>query len=484
MLFLGDCLTMTSPDHAGAVAVDGERIVAVGSAAELAARFPGMRRVRVERVTPGVHDAHAHPLFWGQALAELDCSGLTDPRDVAARVAARARELPEGAWIRGRGLLFDAYPTGPLLDEAAPRNPVLLDSRDIHSAWANAAALRLAGIGRDTLNPEGGAILRAADGAPTGYLLERAADLVRRVLPPPARADLERGLADLAGRGYTAVHAMAYAGFDDVEWLEALAASHTLPLRVWCAVPAGRFRSVAPGWRGEDLEVAAVKMFVDGALGSRTAWMKRPYADGSLGIPLDSREALLGEGLAALEAGYTLAIHAIGTRATAEVLDIVTELAPRAQRRIRIEHLQHLDDDDAARLAGLPAAASMQPVHLPGDAELVRRHLPGREREAFRFRDVVAAGIPLAFGSDAPVARPDVAAGIRAAMAHALDPDQSLTPAEALHAFTRGAALAAGWEGYGVLAPGARADLGLWEHDRLVGRVFRGRLEWLGPGSR
>lgn len=479
MLLLGECLTMAAPDRVGAVLVYGERIADLGSAEELCARYPGEPRVRVERITPGVHDAHAHPLLWGQSLGELDLAGVTDPREVAARVAQRSGELPPGRWIRGRGFLFDTYPAERLLDDAAPRNPVLVESRDIHSAWVNAAALRVAEITAVTSDPVGGVILRDTTGEPSGYLLESAAQLVAKVVPPPAKGDLERGLADLAGRGYTAIHAMAYPGPDDLEWLEELARAEALPLRVWKAVAKEKWQNTEPGWRGDDLEVAAVKLFADGALGSRTAWMFEPYAGGGCGMPLDDGAALLQEGRAALGEGFTLAIHAIGTRAVAEVAAVIRELSQDAHRRMRIEHVQHVRDDELTALAGLPVALSMQPVHLLGDAELIRRHLPGREAEAFRFRDLWRLGLPIAFGSDAPVAKPDIADSLRVATQHPLSPRQSLTREEALFAFTRGAALAAGWVYYGVLAVKARADLALWEGDRLVGRVWRGRVEWL-----
>jgi predicted amidohydrolase YtcJ len=234
---------------------------------------------------------------------------------------------------------------------------------------------------------------------------------------------------------------------------------------------------VTPGWRGEELEVAAVKLFADGALGSYTAWMYEPYPDGSHGFPLDDREVMVEEGKAALAAGYTLAIHAIGTRAVAEVLDAAYELAPLARRRLRIEHVQHVRTPEVQAIGELPLGLSLQPIHLRSDADLVRRRLPGQEREAFRLRDLWGTGVPLAFGSDAPVAPPDLAGGLLAATDHPLSPLQSVDEEQALHAFTRGAALVAGWNDYGVLAPGARADLGLWEDGRLVGRVFRGELD-------
>ncbi len=477
MLVVGDCMTMTGAGRAEAVAVEGERIAAVGDLASLGARFPGARRVRVETVTPGVHEAHAHPVLLGQAMEALDLGGLSDPRQVADAVARRAETTPPGDWIRGHGYLFDHYPDSRRLDEAAPGRPVFLESRDLHSGWASRAALVRAGITASTPDPAGGEIVRHESGAPSGYLLERAASLLAPVLPQPEPADLVRGLEHLAARGYTAVHAMAYGDERHVEWAEKMAGE--LPLRVWWAVPAGRWRETFPGWRSDDLEVAAVKMFVDGSLGSRTAWMAEPYADGTVGRPVEDVAWIERQGRAALDAGYTLAIHCIGSRAVSAVLDVASRLVERTGRRIRLEHAQHVRTADLPRLAVLPVAVSMQPSHLPGDVDFIRRLLPGREHEAFRFRDLVDTGVPVAFGSDAPVVPPDLESGIAVAVAHPLAPSQSLRWEEAVAAHTRGAALAAGWDESGVIVPGAPADLGLWEGRRLAGRVFRGRLQWL-----
>lgn len=484
MLLIGQCLTMTGRGTATAVVVEGPRLGEVGEVEDLAARYPGLRRVRVDVVTPGVHDAHLHPLTWGKSLAELSLANLCDPRGVAERVAARAAALPPGSWVTGTGYLFDHYPTAELLDQAAPHHPVFLRSRDLHAAWANGAALAAAGVSAATPDPPGGVILRSPDGSPTGYLLETAVALVAKALPPPSPADLARGLADLASRGYTAVHAMAYEGTEALSWVEGLAARGELPLRVWWALGRGEWRGVTPGWRGEELEVAAVKLFADGALGSRTAWMEEPYPDGSYGLPLTPLAELEVEGEAAVRAGFGLAVHAIGTRAVHGLVAMLNRIKPLTTRPLRIEHAQHVAGRDLAPFAHCGAVASMQPVHLEEDVDLIRRLQAGREEEAFRFRDLVARGVTLAFGSDAPVAPPDLAAGLRCATDHPLCPSQSLSWAEAVTAFTRGGAAAAGWEDCGVLHPGARADLALWEAGKLVGRVWRGEVEWVTSSPR
>ncbi len=474
MLLYGRVETMTEAQVVEAAYLEGDRIADMGSLQDLSARYPGAKKQFFEQITPGLHEAHAHPQMWGQQLDSLDLEGLTDPQAAAQKVAERARTLPPGGWIRGGGYLFRAYPTRELLDAVAPHHPVFLQSRDRHSAWVNTKALEQAGITAQTPDPPGGVLVRDAQGQPTGYLLEAAQELVQQVMPKPGLAELERGLYDLARRGYTAVHHMGWCHFS---LAEQLAASSQLPVRLWWALDRDHWREAQPGWRGDSLEIAAVKFFADGALGSRTAWMIEPYPDGSHGLALDALELILSEGRAALEAGLGLVVHAIGTRAVQGVLEVFHQLQPVSRRIFRLEHAQHVRDAELARLAGLNLALSMQPMHLLGDADLVRFHLKGHEKEAFRLRDLWNTGLPLAFGSDAPVMKPLFEQNLRAATQHPFNPRQNLSPGEVLWAHTRGAALAAGWPQHGQVRPEAPADLTLWENGRPVGRVFRGELE-------
>lgn len=466
-------MTQEQP-QAEAVYIEGGQIGDVGSLEDLAARYPKAKKLRFEQITPGLHDAHTHPQLWGVQLDQLDLIGLNTPQQVVDAVAQKVRQTPKGAWLRGAGFLFDAYPDKSLLDAVAPEHPLFLLSRDFHSSWANSKALELAGIGPNTPDPEGGHIVRDASGNPTGYLLERANNLVQAVLPSPSIEDLDRGLRDLAQRGYTATHHM---GWSPREQAEQLARENRLAVRLWWAMDQGKWQGVAPGWRGDSLELASVKFFVDGALGSRTAWMVEPYPDGSHGMTLDSLEQIRAEGRAALEAGYGMVTHAIGSRANQEIIQIYSELAPLAKRPLRIEHVQHLRDADLARLEGLPIALSMQPMHALDDARMTRLQQPGREREAFRLRELWNTGLPMSFGSDAPVTKPIFEDNLGASLHHPLNPAQSLTLEETLWAHTRGAALAAGWNNQGHIRPGSWADLTLWESGKAIGRVFKGELE-------
>jgi hypothetical protein len=478
MLLIGETLTMTEPKWAKAVYLVGNKIADVGSAEDLQARYPGVKRQWVERITPGLHDAHTHPAQWGQSLRALKLFGLTTPKAVADAVAQQSRALSPESWILGTGYVFDHYPTSELLDAVAPHNPVLLSSRDHHSSWANGAALKAAGITSATPDPPSGVIVRDAEGEPTGYLLEAATNLVEAHAPQLSIHDLKAGLTDLARRGYTATHHMGWA---PLEWAELLARDNTLPVRLWWALDRGKWQGIKPGWRGDSLNVMAVKFFADGALGSRTAWMVEPYPDGSHGMQLDTIEEIRAEGQAALKAGFGLVIHAIGTRANAEIIGLFAELVPQAGRvaeyPFRLEHVQHLRDSDLSRLKGLPVALSVQPIHAVDDAALVAQHLPGHAHEALRLRDLWNTGLPLAFGSDAPVALPDVVVGIGGAVRHPINLAQSISEEQALWAFTRGAAIAAGWPQHGLVKPGSPADLTLWEGGKPIGRVFGGVLE-------
>ena len=475
---------MTEVGEVEAVYFEGPQIADVGSLEDLSARYPRAKRTSFEQITPGLHDAHTHPLWWGEQLKMLDLSGLSDPKAVAEVVAKKAREIPAGSWIRGAGYLFDIYPTRDLLDAAAPDHPVFLQSRDLHSGWVNTGALRAAHLTRDAPDPADGAFVRGSDGELTGYLLEGAQDSIHALVPKPGLAELEAGLRDLARRGYTATHHM---GWCELGLAERLAKEDRLPVRLWWALDKDSWRGVEPGWRGDCLEVAAVKFFADGALGSRTAWMMEPYPDGSFGMGLDRSEFIRSEGEEVLKAGLGIAVHAIGTAAVRGVLGVFSELAklPLPWRRragvggtfLRMEHVQHVRDEELPKFKGLPVALSMQPMHALLDATLVDHHQPGKRYQAFRLRDLWNTGLPMAFGSDAPVAKPEILDNLQAATHNPLLEGQSLTLQETLWAHTRGAALAAGWPQHGLIQPEAPADLTLWEAGKPVGRGFRGELE-------
>ncbi|UQN07592.1 amidohydrolase [Deinococcus sp. QL22] len=488
-LLLARTLTLDpAQPHAGAVLVGGGRVLAVGTAEEVQALAPRAERHdhRDLLLTPGLADAHIHLVGYGFSLSQVGLHGARSVSEVLARVAQRAMNTPHGTWIRGGGFLMNElglneYPSAAMLDEVSPHHPVLLYSRDLHSAWANSLALRLAGISDTTPDPEGGKIVR-----PLGTLLESATDLVAGVIPAPSEAQYlaaaRAGANDLASRGYVSAHTMAFESSEAPRALQTLASRGELPLRVWASLPHERLHlarelglALNPGglfqWGG-------VKFFADGALGSRTAWLHAPgFADGSgTGIPLDSPELIRELGAQAIALGLTPVTHAIGDRANTEVLDAYDSLREAAKARgirLRIEHAQHLRPADIPRFAGL--TASVQPMHLQGDGSMIRQLLPHLEQGTYAFRALRDAGAVLAFGSDAPVTPPDYRANFAAAISRVDDeggrvaPQEALTELEVLHAHTRGPALAAGWEDEGIIRPGARAAFTLW--DRLGGNA-------------
>lgn len=463
--------------RAEAVLVRGERIEAVGSREELQARAPGakLHDRRDELLTPGLCDAHIHLVQYGKSLGEVDVRGLRSVAEVIERVRERAQATPPGEWIVGSGYLHSELGAPELLatdlDAATTAHPVFLYSRDVHSGWVNGEALRRAGIGEHTPDPEGGRVVR-----PYGLLLEHAMGLATRHFPQAGEADYRRwalaGARDLHARGYASAHTMAFEAPGSLEAVRALAESGELPLRIWAALPHERLSEAELPASNPRFTLGGVKFFADGALGSRTAWLHGVYADGSgSGMGLDSPALILERGRQAIERGLTPVTHAIGDRAITEVLDVYDTLRPEAEARgirLRIEHVQHPRPEDLPRLRGL--TASIQPMHLLADAPMIRALLPGLENSSYPLRSLLDHGALLVLGSDAPVTPPSVQDNFRAACTRldergdALGLAEAMDPQEFLAAHTLGPALAAGWDDEGRIAPGYRAALTLWEH--------------------
>ena len=477
-----------------ALARDG-RWVKVGSRAgcEREARR-GVRRLEAPCAVPGLHDAHGHPYLLGRALEDLDLREARSEADCAARVAARARETPAGAWIRGRGWDQNRWPGGAFpgrasLDAAAPSHPVVLMRVDGHAAWVNAAALAAAGIGPGAPDLPGGRILRDARGA-AAVLVDAAFDAVLRASPPPAAAELDRTLA----AGLAAAARAGLAEVDDagctpdlLASYRRLAAARALPLRVYAMVDgqapleelAARLAARGPREQGR-LTVRAVKLFADGALGSRGAALLAPYDDdpATSGLLLLSQGELRERLRRIAAAGLQPAVHAIGDRACREVLEAYAALgAELTGLRPRVEHLQILAPEDRALLRRAGAIASMQPAHATSDGAWAQARL-GRARAegAYAWRWALEAAAGLALGSDFPVEAPDPLAGLHAAEARVprgarepWTPAQRLGRREALAGYTTGAAFAAFAEARrGRVQEGMDADLTLLGEDLLA----------------
>ncbi len=483
-------------EPAQALAVTGSQIDAIGSAAEvMALRGPGTEVIDLEGrcLLPGFHDSHVHLTQHGFELSQLRLDEVGTLEEAVDLVAERVDSMAPGRWLLGAGFSLQRWGVDSLhrrdLDRVSSHHPVLLRSQDHHGAWANTAALKAAAVGSHTPDPPHGTIVRDADGTPTGMLLERAFEPLRNAAPKPdrsaIRAALVRAATHLGSLGVTTVHHMAFEPVD--QWRElALAASDSdYPLRVWACVPHEDIEhaaavGLATGQGGANFAVGGAKFFADGALGSRTAWMLDPYLDrGGLGVAVDGPDTLSERVPKAIAAGLVPVVHAIGdaaVRAVVDALEAQQSVWRSLGMRPRIEHAQHVHPDDVGRLGSMGLIASMQPIHLTFDATSIRAGLSDRLERAYPMRSLKAAGATLVFGSDTPVADPDVFVGLRAACRRLgrdgppLTSDESLGPDEALAAYTRDAAYAIGRERRsGQLRPGYDADLVLLSHDPVDG---------------
>lgn len=473
---------------ADALLAEHGRIVALGRAEDLRARAPHARVVSAAggTLTPGLTDAHLHLVPWARGRRQPDLHDAPTRAEALERVRVALAALPPGdAPLVGRGwddAAWEAPPEIGLLDALAPTRPVLLHRRDFHTLWVNRAALRAAGVTRDTPDPEGGRFERDAAGEPNGLVRENAVARFAALEDSSApRVDDE--LLDAAA---TALHAQGITGVHDyqrnvVDWerMRALAGRHRL--RVLQQVGPEQVRDHARlGIRplgGDDwFRTGSLKLFADGTLGSRTAWMLAPFDDApGTGMALLSPRELDEAFELATSAGFSVTVHAIGdgaVRATLDACERHREALARCVLPVRIEHVQLLHDDDLPRLVALGVAASMQPQHAVSDAPVARRAWGARCRMAYPLRTLRDAGVTLAFGSDAPVEPPCAALGLAAAVARIgcdglpFEPGQSITLDDALRAYTSGAAALAGFAfGHGTLQPGEPADLVAWDRD-------------------
>ncbi|MDT0575678.1 amidohydrolase family protein [Croceicoccus sp. F390] len=437
---------------------------------------------------PGFVDAHLHVSDIGFAALTLDLSDTRSLAEARQRIALYAEQNPERAWIIGRGWNQEAwglgqFPTAAQLDDLVTDRPVWLQRVDGHAGWANSAALVAAGIDVTTADPAGGRIERIGTSRqPAGVLVDNAMALIDAALPPVRAKDrdlaLEKAQQILLARGITAVADM---GTTLNGWQSYRRAGDLgrLQLRIvgYAAGTVDMEAIAGPGptpWLyGDRLRLAGVKLYMDGALGSRGAWLKQPYADAATqtGLPLLSGTQMRNlMSRAALE-GFQVAVHAIGDAANSEVLDAIAELNETytGDRRWRIEHAQIVDPGDIARFAQLGTVASMQPQHQTSDWQMAQARLgPDRLTGAYAWAAMEDAGVPLAFGSDAPVEQPDVFAGLAAAISR-MDAtgqpaggwlaEQRIVLSTALAAYTSGAAWAQQAEGrFGSLREGEWAD--------------------------
>ena len=484
----------------GLVVNDGriERVLERAEIGPLISAGGTVRQLPGALAVPGLVDAHGHVTsyaVWQQRASLLGARSLDETLD---RVRAFAAEHPDDAWVLGRGWDQNdwpgrAWPDAERLEQAVPGRPAAMTRVDGHALWVNRSALAAAGITAATPDPSGGRIHRDAAGRPTGVLIDRAMELVENVIPAPSARAVEQALADAAQQlvalGLTGVHDMdADAPGYGSGWnrMRALAKQGNFPLRISAFASLGSplHREILDGGPIEDgrLRAIGVKLYMDGALGSRGARLSAPYTDEpkSSGLWLTELTEVGAQARQATDAGLETAIHAIGDagiRAALEVARLTrTTATNRGPQRFRIEHAQIVDLSDVPRFKELGVIASMQPTHATSDMPWAEDRVgPERIRGAYAWRAFLAAGVPLAFGSDFPIESPDPRLGLYAAVTRqdrsgmppgGWLPEQRLTLAEALAAFSAGAAYAAGQENeLGMLAPGYWADLTIFEDD-------------------
>jgi len=480
---------------ADAMAISGDRIVSVGSSAEVRKQVTPATRVidaRGMMVVPGFIDSHVHFLDGGFGLASVHLRDAKTPGEFVRRIGEYAKTLPAGAWITNGDWDHEQWggelPRRDWIDSVTPNNPVWVSRLDGHMSLANSATLRAAGITKATPEVAGGTIIRDARGEPTGILKDNAMSLVNRVQPDPSPAEEDRALDAamryVAGNGVTSVTHMG--SWSDLAVFERAHAAGRLRTRIYAAVPLATWErlrdTVKARGRGDEwLKIGALKGFVDGSLGSHTAAMLAPFTDApnDTGLFVTTPEHLYAWTSGADKAGLHVIVHAIGDRAIRTQLDIAERVeredGPR-DRRFRIEHAQHIAPSDLPRFAALDVIASMQPYHAIDDgrwAEKVIGHERGKT--TYAFRSLLDDHTRLAFGSDWAVAPATPIEGIYAATTRrTLDgahpngwfPEQKITVEEALRAYTSGGAYASYDEhDKGTLERGKLADFVMIDRD-------------------
>lgn len=493
-----------------AIAMRNGRVLQTGTSGDLLGAYPRARRMdgNGRTLLPGLIDAHAHVMGLGDARLSVNVMGIRSLDATLEELARYARQYPDLTWIRGRGwnqVLWpeNRFPTAGELDKAVSDRPVWLARVDGHAGWANSRAMQLAGITRDTADPEGGAIIRDEHGEPTGVLIDRAMDLVRNHIPPPGpeerRLALKEALEEIRSMGITGVHD-AGVGVRDFEIMREFADEGRLTTRIYAMIGGtgadfdtftGRMDAPVSGYADDRLFLQSVKIYSDGALGSRGAALLEEYSDdpGNMGLLLYPEEELLSMVEKAVSHGFQVGAHAIGDRANRVMLDVFEEMYARAgsgnlaiserearELRHRIEHAQVVHPEDIPRFRELDIIAAIQPVHATSDMNMAEDRLgPDRMAGAYAWRTFLDEGVRIAAGSDFPVELSNPFHGLHSAVTRqdgdgrpegGWYPQQKLTREKALHAFTLGAAYAAHMDHItGSLEPGKWADFIIIDRD-------------------
>lgn len=510
---------------AQAVAVLGDRIIAVGSNADVdVLRGHDTRMIDAggKLLLPGFNDAHVHFVSGGLQLESVQLNDVTSKEEFVRRIAEQAKKTPKGEWIQGGD--WDetkwsppSLPTKELIDPVTPNNPVFVSRYDGHSALANLTALRLAGITSQTADPPGGVIVRDAQGNPTGDLKDAATALVFKVIPPLSHEQrlraVRRALAYAASVGVTSVQNMD-PDYADIAAYAELLENGELTARIYAAPLIDQVDDqvkigIRHAFGGSFLRIGALKAFADGSLGSRTAYFFEPFSDepgnhGLLGEEMQPLSLMHDRMMKADAAGLQLCTHAIGDQAISIVLDLYADIVKahgEMDRRLRIEHAQHMAAKDFDRFARLGVIASVQPYHAIDDGRWAEGYI-GHDRASrtYAFRTFLNHGVHLAFGTDWDVAPLNPLLTVYAAVTRAtLDgknptgwfPEQKLTVAEAVEAYTMGSAYAEFQENVkGSIVPGKLADMVMLSDDifsidpakirevKVVKTIVGGKVVW------
>jgi predicted amidohydrolase YtcJ len=473
---------------------DDGRVVATGDESLLkehpdALRIDGKGRT----LLPGLIDAHAHVYGLGFLETSLNLTGISSLDAATVRIAAYARDYPNRRWLLGRGWNqviwpVKAFPTAANIDAVVSDRPVWLNRIDGHAGWANSKALEIAGIDADTPDPVGGKILRDANGNATGVLIDKAMDLVEAHVPQPTKNDIReayrQAVADLVSLGLTGVHD-AGINQDEAEVYMSMADDGELDMRIYAMIRGADEALDAIGapitaYGDDRLEIAAVKLVADGALGSRGAALIEPYSDDpeNRGLPFWTDDELIAMTRRSMARGFQVGIHAIGDFGNRQALDAfeAAQDGKASALRNRIEHAQIIALDDIPRFTELGVIASMQPIHATSDMNMAEDRVgPERIKGGYAWRRLLDNDVVIASGSDFPVELPNPFLGLYAAVTRrdrsgqpdgGWYADQALTRAEALHSFTLAAAYAARQEDrLGSLEPGKWADFIIIDRD-------------------
>lgn len=445
---------------------------------------------------PGMIDAHGHVMELGFQKLRLDLSGTTSLEEAKAKIAAYAEANP-AKWIVGFGWnqekwKLGRYPTAADLEGVVDDRPVWLVRIDGHAGWANARAMTVAGVTADAKDPTGGRIERGAGKAPAGVFVDGAMALVEKAIPHPTPRErnaaflaaqdalVKLGVTATADMGTTVEDWLTYRRMGDIGLLRMRIMSYAAGVDAALSV-AGQ--GPTPWLYGDRLRMGGIKLYTDGALGSRGAWLKAPYADApdQKGLPFLSDDQLMNLMTRGAMDGFQIAVHAIGDRANQQVLDAIEVLSGtyKTNQRWRIEHAQIVDPADLKRFASFGTIASMQPVHQTSDRLMAEARLgPERMQGAYAWASMLKNGVPLALGSDYPVESPDPFAGWAASFTRqdadlqpygGWHPEEALTREQGWAGFTTGAAYAGfAEEKIGRLAPGMRADFIVLDRDPLL----------------